>query len=110
MFKDEASSLVAIELETELKETVREEIRLAREKHGGVELVSQALENRAAAIIRKILMDINPEVLGNVQNIDERIILAVYRQMQSNSASAKMDFFKLLIELNKNPLFAIVFA
>ncbi|MBU6388334.1 hypothetical protein KGQ72_00410 [Patescibacteria group bacterium] len=110
MFKDKASALAAMNLEMELEKAVRSGIKLTRRKWTGIELVPQALENRAVPIIRKMLADINPEVLGNIPKMNAKVIWEVYWYLQIKPGGVRISFFKLLIELNKNPHFASMFA
>lgn len=106
MFKDMPSTRAAMDLERELKGIALKWVRFTREKHADVGMALQAFENRGRAIIRKMLKDINPEVLGNIRSIDEWVIWTLYcRLLLRNNPAVETDFFKLLITLNKNPRF-----
>lgn len=110
IFKNDIVALEAEYLEAMLEKTIRSGIRLTRRKWFWVELVPQALENRAIPLIREMLANINPEMFGNVRKMDERMIWMVYWNLRSNPANNHMYFLELLVELNKNPPFADIFA
>lgn len=110
MFKDVTSELAVIDLEAELEKTARSAIRLTRRKWTGIDLVPQALENRVVPIIKKVLANINPEMLTNVRKMDVRVIWAIYWQTQTKPVTAQVSFLKLLERLDKDPPFASIFA
>jgi len=105
MFKDTASSLAAVDLERELERAVRVGVNLTRRSTTGIKLAPHTLEKKTLPIIQKMLVDINPTVLGNISKIDARVIWEVYWYMQSKPRGVRVPFFMLLIELNKNPSF-----
>lgn len=110
MFKSDASALAAIDLEMEIEKAVRLGIRIARRKFTGIKMDPRACERRAIPVIHKMLADINPEMLGNIRKIDERVIWAVYWHLQEKSLNMKISFFKLLIDLDKSQSFVARFA
>jgi hypothetical protein len=110
MFKNAGNELTVIDLEAELEKTVRSAIRLTRRKWSGIDLVPQALEKKVVPIIKKVLMNINPEMLTNVRKMDARVIWAIYWQTQTKPVTAQMSFLKLLEGLDRNPPFASIFA
>jgi hypothetical protein len=110
MFKDDIEALEAEYCEAMLEKTIRSGMRLTRRKWLWIELVPQALENRAVPIIKNMLHVVNPELYKNVRKMDERVIWMVYWCLRSNPANKKMFFLELLAELDKNPPFASIFA
>lgn len=110
IFKNDVKALEAEYLEAMLEKTVRSGIRLTRRKWFWIELVPQALENRALPLIRKMLKIISPEMFESVRKMDERVIWMIYWSLRSNPAKNHIYFLELLIELDKNPPFASIFA
>lgn len=110
MFKDDTEALEAEYFEAILEKTIQSGMRLTRRKWLWIELVPQALENRAVPIIRNMLQIINPELYKNVREMDERVIWMVYWCLRSNPVHKRMSFLELLAELDKNPPFADIFA
>ena len=110
IFKDDTIALEAEYLEAMLEKTVRSGMRLTRRKWIWIELVPQALENRALPLIRKMLENINPEMFRNVRKMDARVIWMTYWCLRSNPENSHMYFFEFLVELNRNPPFADIFA
>jgi len=110
IFRDDIVALEAEYLEAMIEKTVRSGKRLTRRKWLWIELVPQALENRAVPIIRQMLASVNPEMFWNVRKIDERVIWMIYWRFRTDPVNIHMYLLELLIELDKNPPFADIFA
>ena len=110
MFKSVPSALAVIDLEKELEKAVCVGVNLTRRTATGIKFAPRELENKTLPIIREILENVNPEMLGNVLKIDARVVWEVYWYLRSKPGGLRTCFFALLIDLNKNPSFTSLCA
>ena len=109
MFKNDTKAFIAAEMDEALESVVHAGLTLFGKR--GIEkgLIPEALEKKAAPLIRGILRSINPEVSANIQKMDEKVIWRIYWDLRTNSVDTNVSIFELLGQLN-NPPYAVFFA
>ena len=72
------------------------------------DVVHEMFEKKARPIIKEIMGRFRPEVIANIQGIDEGLVWKVFWDMRKDSIEPKISIFTLLAELNRNPPLAPV--
>jgi len=107
---DEERARAVVVLETLLERSVRSGLKLCRQVPVSPVLVPEIIGDQVTPIIWRMLQLIDPEAGANVRKLDERVVWFAYWYTQSCPQAVKMSFLKLLIELNKNPSIASIYA
>lgn len=109
LYENDTKAFIAVEMDEALESLVHAGLTLFERR--GIEkgLIPEALEKKAAPLIRGILQSINPKVSANIQRMDERVIWRIYWELRSNSVDTNVSIFELLGQLN-NPPYAAFFA
>ena len=108
MFENDTKRFIALQMDIALETVVLRGLRFP-EKARISRLLMPMLERRGAQLIRGFLKSLNPELFGNVQRMDERIIWRIYWDLQRDSEGSEISIHELLKELNTPPL-AFVFT
>ena len=109
-FKDEQSGFTAVKFEFILEKMVSLTLEILKRKYSQKSLLFQYLENKAVSMIWEVQQTLDPALYESVREMNPRVLWTIYWRAKCNPMNKHMLFLDLLIELNKNPPFAMAFG